>query len=125
MKQANTEQRNFMRDISYACEQGVIGGLYGEDYENCNNWQIHHVKGRSYKHNKIAIGHWFVIPVPFELHDVNSNHDLNVTHHKKAFTKEFGLQSEIFEQLVGYMSAMGFQNLPSDQILEAIMDTRE
>ena len=24
------------------------------------SWQLHHVKGRSFKHNKIAIGHWLV-----------------------------------------------------------------
>ena len=90
MKQANAAQRQWMKDISSACEQGVIGGLYGEDWEQCSNWQLHHVKGRSFKHNKVDIGHWLILPVPFELHDVSSNHPLNVTHNKNNFTAAFG-----------------------------------
>ncbi len=122
MKQANAAQKQWLSDISSACEQGIIGGLYGEDYDNCQRWHLHHVKGRSFKHNKVAIGHWLVIPVPFELHDVSSNHPLNVTHHKHAFTEEFGLQTDIAIELIGYMSAMGFCKLPPDEVIEAIGD---
>ena len=122
-KPANAAQRQWMKDISDACQQGVIGGLYGDEWEDCCNWQLHHVKGRSFRHNKVAIGHWFVLPVPFELHDVSSNHPLNVTHHKKAFTDEFGMQSELMGELVGMMSAMGFYKLPPDEVMDAIMST--
>ena len=122
MKQANAAQRQWMKDISSACEQGVIGALYGEEWEGCTNWQLHHVKGRSFKHNKVPIGHWLILPVPFELHDVSSNHPLNVTHHKNDFTAEFGMQSELMGELIGLMSAMGFYDLPPDDVIEAIED---
>lgn len=121
-KPATAAQKQWMSDISSACEQGILGGMYGEEYEQCNNWQLHHVKGRAYKHNKVAIGHWFIIPVPFDLHDVSSNHPLNVTHNKHAFTDEFGLQSVLFENMVGMMSAIGYKMLP-DNVFDSIMDT--
>ena len=122
MKKANVAQKQWMKDISDACQYGVIGALYGEEYDDCANWQLHHVKGRSFKHNKVSIGHWLILPVPFDLHDVSSNHPLNVTHHKNAFTNEFGMQTELMGELVGLMSAMGFYKLPPDNVLEAIED---
>ena len=122
MKKANVAQKQWMKDISDACQYGVIGALYGEEYDDCDNWQLHHVKGRSFKHNKVSIGHWLILPVPFDLHDVSSNHPLNVTHHKNAFTNEFGMQTELMGELVGLMSAMGFYKLPPDNVLEAIED---
>ena len=122
MKQANAAQKQWMKDISDACQYGVIGALYGEEYDDCTNWQLHHVKGRSFKHNKVSIGHWLILPVPFDLHDVSSNHPLNVTHHKNAFTNEFGMQTELMGELVGLMSAMGFYKLPPENVLQAIED---
>ena len=67
----------WMKAKSSSCEQGVIGALYGKEWEDCANWQLHHVEGRSFKHNKVAIGHWLIKPVPFERHDVSSNHPFN------------------------------------------------
>jgi hypothetical protein len=122
MKQANAAQKQWMKDISDACQYGVIGAIYGEEYDDCTNWQLHHVKGRSFKHNKVSIGHWLILPVPFDLHDVSSNHPLNVTHHKNAFTNEFGMQTELMGELVGLMSAMGFYKIPPENVLEAIED---
>ncbi len=61
--------------------------------------QIHHAVGRTYKKDKVVIGEIFILPLWVHLHDVSSNHPLNVTHHRKAFIKEYGLESELFEQM--------------------------
>ena len=36
MKQANAKQKQWMSDISDACGYGVLGALYGEEYDDCN-----------------------------------------------------------------------------------------
>ena len=119
-KPANTEQKKWMSDISEWCENN-IQILYGNEWL-CKPFQLHHVLGRSAKHNKIAIGHWFILPVPFELHDVSSNHIWNVTHHKHAFTDVFGSQCSLFDKMHLSMEDYGY-NMPTLKEYLAIMST--
>lgn len=123
MKPANAKQKQWMSDISQWVRDNGLHCLYGDDYYERADFQLHHVVGRSAKHNKVAIGHEFIIPVPVELHDVNSNHPLNVTHHKHAFTEEFGEQCGIFQAMISAMSHDGYA-VPDMDIYHAIMDTR-
>ena len=58
---------------------------------------------------------------PVVLHDVSSNHPLNVTHHKKAFCREFGGQVFLFDVMIDSM--MGCYVTPSREIYNAIMGT--
>lgn len=119
MKQANAIQKQWMKDISnWAVDN--LGVIY-PGYDN-SPFQLHHVLGRSAKHNKIAIGHEFIIPVPIELHDISSNHPLNVTHHKRKFTSEYGDQRGIFQIMYSAMEYQGY-DVPSMEIYETIMST--
>ncbi len=120
MKQANAKQKQWMKDITEWAEDN-IQLVYGVNYFNANI-QRHHVLGRSAKHNKVEIGHWFILPIPFELHDVSSNHPENVTHRKKAFVKRFGDQRSIFQVLYAGVAQWGY-DVPSIEIYNAIMDT--
>ena len=127
-KPANAEQRRFLSSISKFISEVGLGGLYGEEFKDRYDFQLHHVLGRSAKHNKVAIGHWFVIPVPVELHDVGSNDPDNVTHCKKAFVKRFGDQRGIFQILYSCMDKWNdFDDcaftVPSLEVYNAIMDT--
>ncbi len=119
-KPANAKQKQWMSDIAEWAERN-IDLMY--DYECLEGIQLHHVMGRSAKHNKVAIGHWFIIPVPSELHDVSSNNPFNVTHHKHSFTERFDLQSELFSLMMADME-MGNYETPSQEVYNAIMDTR-
>lgn len=85
--------------------------------------QRHHCAGRKFKHNKTAIGEYFVLPLWYELHDVSSNHEFNVTHHKRAFTDNYGLQSELFAKMCDKLQDLGHE-IPSQEILAAIKDCR-
>lgn len=125
MKQANAAQKRWMKSIANFIENEGLGLLYGPAFAWRKDFQLHHVLGRSAKHNKVAIGHWFIIPVPVELHDVHSNHPDNVTHFKKNFVKRFGEQCGIFQCLVACMQQFGEydMNVP-DEVYAAIMDTR-
>lgn len=62
------------------------------------NVQVHHIWGRCYKNQKVWVGQWAILPLAIRLHDVGSNHSLNVTHHKKAFEEMYGTQSELWEK---------------------------
>ncbi|WP_372857661.1 hypothetical protein [Pseudoalteromonas sp.] len=118
-KPANAKQKQWMSDVAEWANDN-IDLLYR--FAPRQGVQLHHVLGRSAKHNKVAIGHWFIIPVPFELHDVSSNHPLNVTHHKHVFTEKFGKQSEIFDRMVNDMEVCGYETPPFDA-WQAIMRT--
>lgn len=119
-KPANAQQKKWMQDITdWACDNLHL--LYGSEYSS-SNIQRHHVLGRSAKQNKVSIGHWFIIPVPFWLHDVSSNHPENVTHHKKSFVKRFGAQRELFDVMYQSMKDIGY-NVPDIDVYHAIMET--
>jgi hypothetical protein len=120
MKQANAAQKQWMNDITEWAENN-IQILYGNEWLN-KPIQRHHVLGRSAKHNKVAIGHWFILPVPFELHDVSSNHEHNVTHRKNSFIREFGNQRGLFEKMCLSMKDYNY-NMPSLKEYISIMST--
>lgn len=122
-KPANKRQRDFMKDMTSFINEVGLGFLY-KGYENSTEMQRHHVVGKSAKHNKIPIGHDFVMPVPFELHDPNLSHKYHVGKCKKAFVKKFGKQSDIFQAMISGMIDFGYtMNLPEGHVTDAIMGT--
>lgn len=118
----NQAEKDWLKSVVDFHNEHSVSYLYG-DVWGCVPFQIHHVCGRSYKQNKVAIGHWFILPVPHMLHDVHSNHNLNVTHYRKRFTAHFGEQRYLYRKMVEKMRENGIQ-VPSDEILNAIMLTR-
>ena len=90
--------------------------------------QIHHVVGRSAKVKGVGnIGHWYVLPLAWQYHDVASNDKLNVTHHKNAFEEQFGTQSELFNQVFNTLihkakgsSSIDAGDFPPENVLNAI-----
>ena len=119
-KPANAAQKKWMSDISDWASYH-IDRLYGVEYLG-KKYQLHHVLGRAAKNNKVAIGHWFILPVPFELHDVSSNHKLNVTHCKKEFVRVYGYQRYLFNEMYNSMSDQGY-TMPSREVFESIVST--
>lgn len=87
-----------------------------------NDVQIHHVVGRSYKHNKVLIGPWFILPLCWYLHDVHSNSKHNVTHFRHNFTRVYGFQRDLFANMVKTMQNQGYE-VPETTILQAISET--
>ena len=120
-KPANTEQKKWMRDMSDFIQAVGIDKFYGDEFRG-GNFELHHVLGRSAKHNKVSIGHEFIIPVPFDLHNVLSNHSDNVTHFKHNFTKRFKMQREIFHDIYVEMKNYKYQ-VPDELVLNEIMNT--
>jgi hypothetical protein len=119
---ANAVQKKLMDNITDLINDVGCGFLYGPEYEGRIDIQRHHVVGKSYKQNKTPIGHEFVIPVPFELHDPNMQHKFHVGHCKKAFVAEFGTQRSIYGKLIEKMREHCYE-VPSLSILNAIEST--
>jgi hypothetical protein len=119
---ANAAQKKWMNDISEWYRE------VGFDHPGlCNSWynfHLHHVGGRKLKQNKVPIGHWFILPIPIRLHDINSDHHLNITHHKNDFTEHFGLQSELFMIMIESMIEYGAELPFGTDVINAIEDTR-
>ncbi len=120
-KPANAVQKKWMSDIAEFINEESLGILY-PDYEGDIRFELHHVLGRSAKHNKVSIGHEFIIPVPKELHEIKSNHPNNVSYFKKNFVKAHGDQRGIFQCLISCMAQWGYET-PDMDIYNAIMDT--
>lgn len=107
------EHRRFREAVAeYADQHGSfpIGGI---------PWQMHHVVGGSYVQNKIPVGEWFLLPIGSEYHDPGSNNQFNVTHYRKRFSEEFGMQRDLFAEMVRVMEADGFM-VPPPEVMEAI-----
>lgn len=52
---------------------------------------VHHAMGATYRHNKVLIGHWFVLPLCQTCDDV-------ITYgSRRKFREQFGLQSEYWQ----------------------------
>ena len=120
---ANLAQKQWMNDVAVWYQE--VGFNHWMLSNMWHDFQLHHIGGRKLKHNKVAIGHWFILPIPIDLHDVNSNHPCCVTHHKHAFTDKFGLQSELFKEMIDSMVEHGFDLPFDDVVINAIMDTRK
>jgi hypothetical protein len=121
-KQWMTDIAEWYQEVGFRC---VFLGNLGHDDIQGYNFQLHHVGGRKLKQNKIPIGDWFILPLPVRLHDVGSNHPYNVTHHKHAFTDHFGLQSELFKEMIDSMVDHGAELPFGQDVINAIMDTRK
>lgn len=121
-KPANAAQKKWMSDITEwsICNLGL---LYGSEYDGAII-QRHHVLGRSAKHNKVHIGHWFILPVPVALHDPNEDHEFHVGKCKNAFTGKFGTQRSLFMRMYNDMYDQGYDlsKIPFD-VTRAIGDT--
>ena len=72
---------------------------------------VHHCEGATFKHNKVLVGHWFVIPLCKEVDDVVTLGS------RKKFREIYGPQSELWEQAI-YEYSLG---IPKD-VYEAIID---
>ena len=57
---------------------------------------LHHIYGRTFKHNKILIGPWAILPLWWEMHDSGMTHPRHVHKRRKAFNKAYGWQGDVF-----------------------------
>lgn len=116
-KPTANESAWLVRVAQYAEQHGSI-----PEHAPCA-FEIHHVMGRSGRQNKVKVGHWFILPVAFELHNVMSNNPLNVTHFRKRFTAEFGNQRDLFAQMVEKIAEEDGENPVPEEVFNAIMAT--
>lgn len=117
-------EKDFMKAVMDFHNNYGVGYLYGDEWRG-SQLQCHHVAGRTYKQDKIHIGHFFILPVPFDLHDVSSNHNLNVTHWRNRFTATFGMQRDLWESMVSRMHSQGeIEELPPIDVILSIARTK-
>lgn len=116
----NAAQKKWIADVmDWASSNGPVASEVGFN----GQIQCHHVVGRSYKHNKIHIGHWFILPLDCVLHDVHSSNEYNVTHWRKRFTERFGNQRDLWLKMVDSMRDRGYTMPFGQEVIDAVMDT--
>lgn len=112
------EKRWLERVVRFAQEHGAF-----PDYSS-TLFQIHHVCGRAYRQNKIHIGNWLILPIQPEFHDVSSNNPLNVTHYRKRYTAEFGMQRDQFAAMCAVIKSEDGSLPFGDDVYHAIMGSK-
>jgi hypothetical protein len=84
---------------------------------------IHHPVGRTAKHGKVEIGHWWVIPLTDEEHKALHNGQLDYylceTHWEGCGRKDF--EKSAFGSVVGMLGGLGQTQVP-EQVFNAILD---
>jgi len=90
---------------------------------NVYGFQLHHVMGRTARHNKVKIGHWFVLPIEAKYHDISSNNHFNVTNHRKRYSIEFGWQRNQFAAMCAVIRREDGSLPFDDDVYHAILDT--
>ena len=81
----------------------------------------HHVKGREFKHNKVAIGRWYVLPVSKKYHEINNN-AFNVSSYPRRYESEFGTQRDQFLAMCAVIHSEDGSLPFIDEVLHAIGD---
>ena len=77
---------------------------------------VDHVAGATYKHNKVLIGHWFVIPLCVDCDDVKTQGST------RKFKQTFGVtMAQLWAKHVTAWDVMTRENIPRDVQL-AILD---
>ncbi len=117
MNNPTAAQKRWMQTVS---EYAEAHGSFPK--QESNQFQIHHVKGRTFKHNKVAVGHWFILPIEPRYHDANSNNAFNVTHWPKRYAIEFGKQVDQFRAMCAVIASEGVELPFGDDVMHSIMD---
>lgn len=122
----NAKEKAFLKAVADFHNEHGVGYLFGDEWKG-SPFQIHHVAGRTYKHNKVHIGHYFILPVVATLHDVSSNHPHNVTHYRHKFSEVYGNQRDLWQKMMFQMQMLGSvdaEYFPDDDIWLSIMSTK-
>jgi hypothetical protein len=122
-RMANTREKQWMTDITDWSNDN-LHLLYGEEYRDYRAIQRHHVVGRTYIQNKTPIGHWFILPIPYEMHDPNVDHPEHVAKCPVKFKSKYGNQRDLFSTMIDSMLHQGYK-MPHSEVLNAIRSTHK
>ena len=100
---ANANEKRFM---SWVKEQCCI---------QCGDYPCHvdHAMGSTYRHNKVLIGMWYLLPLCGSCDEIKTNGS------RRGFVNRFGLMSELWIKLIeNYHS-----EIPKD-VIDSILDSK-
>jgi len=84
--------------------------------------QIHHVKGRKFRHNKQLIGPIFILPLHMDLHMASGRSPYAYHKNKRGFIKEFGKPSDLFEQCLAKIEDVDWPINITEEEMQAIRE---
>jgi len=87
-----------------------------------NNVEIHHVKGRKFKHNKELIGPIFIIPLHEDLHMITGKHPNAYHKNKKGFIREFGDPRDMFQRCLVMLEDVDWPISITEEEMQAIRE---
>lgn len=115
---AKQESDWLARVTKYAEEHGEF------PKQEFRSFDRHHVKGREFKHNKVAIGRWYVLPIAKLYHDSQMGNQFNVTDWPRRYEIEFGHQVDQFMAMAMTIKDEDGDLPFSNEVLHSIMDLK-
>lgn len=78
---------------------------------------VDHCMGATYKHNKVLVGHWYLLPLCTACDDVKT------TGSRRGFRQQFGLMSDLWCKVANRYESLSGKMIPSE-IWASIEDSR-
>lgn len=123
-KPRTATEKAFHEEVArFARETDWLGATYGPEYAGAD-FHLDHWMGAQAKRKvdlvSKKVGEFAVLPVPIRLHDVNDNHPLNITNHKRAHEEIFGKSKDLWRRMIVNMISSGYELDISANMIGAI-----
>lgn len=109
----------------FAETSGWLNYIYGDCCVTPRVFEIDHIVGAQAKRKingvSVKVGEFAIMPIPYEIHNIKSNHELNRTLRPAAYRKVFGHEKYVWRDMLDAMVIAGYE-LPFDNdLIEGVM----
>jgi hypothetical protein len=110
---------DFARETSWTYD------LFGNCLDSVSKFELDHFLGARAK-RKVGliskpVGELAILPIPYELHNVMSDHEFNKTLRPAAFRDRFNRDEILFQNMIDNMKSNGYEIPFSQDIINAIV----
>jgi hypothetical protein len=98
---------------------------FGNYVNSVSKYELDHFLGARAKRkvglSSESVGELAILPIPYELHNIMSDHEFNKTLRPAAFRKEFCRDEMLFQDMIDNMRSDGYEIPFSQDIINAIV----
>ena len=111
--------------IEFADSSDFLIKKYGHVVSDSWNFEIDHILGAKTKRKisgaSFRVGELAIMPIPFELHNVNHYHALNRTTNPGNYRKAFGHEKQVWLKMIRAMQEDGYEIPFSEEVIQSII----
>lgn len=111
--------------VDFAESSTWLNDMYGNDCITPYLFEIDHVIGSKAKckinGETVKVGEFAIMPIPYELHNIRSNHEFNRTLRPAAYRKMYGHELAVWLHMTGCMVDAGYELPFNNDLIEGVM----